>query len=272
MTRFGIAFAPKGSPTDLRRIADAIEHSGLDLVGVADHPYSDAELDPFVVIAGVLAHTTRARAFTDVACLPLRSPASLVKATATLNALFGDRFDLGLGAGGEPDKIAAAGGPRLRPQEARHWLEIAVHRIYDRAPLATIGIGAIGPKMLELTGRLADQWIAPLHTYLPRGTDDAQLHVDAGARQAGRDPRDVRRIAQIKGLVTDETEREAFDGPIRTTPERWFAIVERLTTQHRFDDVVLWPEHDVAEQIERFGQIAAQSSKARSKKPVTLSS
>jgi alkanesulfonate monooxygenase SsuD/methylene tetrahydromethanopterin reductase-like flavin-dependent oxidoreductase (luciferase family) len=253
--RLGVAFAPKGSPTGLRRIADAIEDAGLDLVGVADHPYDDDEHDAFVVIAGLLAHTTHVRAFTDVACLPLRSPASLVNATTTLNALFGDRFDLGLGAGGDQDAISAAGGPRLEPPEARHWLEIAVHRIYDRAPLATIGIGAIRPRMLELTGRLADQWIAPLHTYLPGGTDEAQAHVDAGARSAGRDPRDVRRIAQVKGLVIDEVEREAFDGPIRTTPDRWAAIVERLTTDGRFDDVVFWPERDVAAQIERFGAV-----------------
>lgn len=251
----GVAFAPKGSPIHLRQIADAFERSGLDLVGVADHPYSDGEHDAFVVIAGLLAHTTHARAFTDVACLPLRSPASLTKAATTLDALFGDRFDLGLGAGGDAERIAAAGGPTLRPAEARHWLEIAVHRIYDRAPLTTIGIGAIGPRTLELTGRIADAWIAPLHTYLPNGLDQAQAHVDRGAREAGREPSDVRRIAQIKGLVTDEAQAEAFDAPIRTTPDRWAEIVRHLATHGRFDDVVLWPEDDVAEQIERFGAL-----------------
>ena len=163
--RLGVAFAPSGTPSDLRRVAGAIEASGVDLVGVADHPYDDREHDAFVVIAGILAHTTRARAFTDVACLPLRSPASLVKASTTLSALFDDRFDLGLGAGGEWDRIAAAGGPSLKPAEARHWLEIATRRIYDRAPLVTIGIGAIRPRMLELTGRIADAWIAPLQWY-----------------------------------------------------------------------------------------------------------
>ena len=253
--RLGVAFAPKGSPGDLRRIAEAVEAAGLDLVGVADHPYDDTEHDPFVVVAGLLAHTTRARAFTDVACLPLRSPASLVKASTTLNALFGDRFDLGLGAGGDRERIAAAGSPTLRPPEARHWLEVAVRRIYDRAPLTTIGVGAVRPRMLELTGQIADTWIAPLHTYLPGGLAEAQRHVDAGARAARRDPRDVRRVAQIKGLVTGEAGQEALSAPVRTDVAGWARLIRSLRGEHGFDDVVFWPEEDVAGQIERFGAV-----------------
>ena len=56
--------------------------------------------------------------FTDVANLPLRPPAVLAKAAASLDVLSDGRFELGLGAGGYLDQIAGMGGPR-RPRRVR---------------------------------------------------------------------------------------------------------------------------------------------------------
>ena len=60
------------------------------------------------------------------------------------------------------------------------------------APRHRIGIwlGAAGPKMLNLLGRKADGWIAPLATgYETKPA--AQDRIDAAARVAGRDPANV---------------------------------------------------------------------------------
>jgi alkanesulfonate monooxygenase SsuD/methylene tetrahydromethanopterin reductase-like flavin-dependent oxidoreductase (luciferase family) len=46
----------------------------------------------------LLAETKRISFFTDVANLPLRPPAVMAKAAASLDVLSGGRFELGLGA------------------------------------------------------------------------------------------------------------------------------------------------------------------------------
>jgi alkanesulfonate monooxygenase SsuD/methylene tetrahydromethanopterin reductase-like flavin-dependent oxidoreductase (luciferase family) len=51
-------------------------------------------------MATILARTDRVRVFPDVACLPLRPPAVMAKAAASLDVISGGRFELGLGASG----------------------------------------------------------------------------------------------------------------------------------------------------------------------------
>ena len=100
----------------------AADEGGLQLVGVQDHPYQRRFLDTFSLIATLLAETRRISFFTDVANLPLRPPAVMAKAAASLDVLSGGRFELGLGAGGFQDGIAGMGGPRRSPgSPSRRW-------------------------------------------------------------------------------------------------------------------------------------------------------
>ena len=77
----------------------AADEAGLDLVGIQDHPYQHHFLDTWSLIPTLLAETSRISFFTDVANLPLRPPAVMAKAAASLDVLGGGRFELGLGAG-----------------------------------------------------------------------------------------------------------------------------------------------------------------------------
>src|SRR5919198_2227788 len=116
---FGVSIVPAVDELDAARaIVRAAEAGGLDLVGIQDHPYQRRFLDTFALIATLLAETERLRFFPDVANLPLRPPAMLAKAAASLDALSGGRFELGLGAGAFLDAIDAMGGPRRSPREA----------------------------------------------------------------------------------------------------------------------------------------------------------
>ena len=96
----------------------AAERTGLELVGIQDHPYQRRFLDTFVLIADLLARTERVRIFPDVANLPLRGPVMIAKAAASLDVMSGGRFELGIGAGTFWDAVAGMGGPQRRAGES----------------------------------------------------------------------------------------------------------------------------------------------------------
>jgi alkanesulfonate monooxygenase SsuD/methylene tetrahydromethanopterin reductase-like flavin-dependent oxidoreductase (luciferase family) len=103
---------------EVLRLARAADEAGLDLVGIQDHPYQWRFFDTWTLIAYLSARTSRIRFFADVANLPLRPPAVLAKAAASLDVLTGGRVELGLGAGGFWDAVQAMGGPRRTPGQA----------------------------------------------------------------------------------------------------------------------------------------------------------
>src|SRR5690242_12334237 len=107
----------------LTRYADQI---GLDLVGIQDHPYQHRFLDTLTLLATLAGQTERIRLVPDVINLPLRPPAVLARAAASLDILSGGRVELGLGSGAFPDGVTAMGGPRRDPKEAVDALAEAI--------------------------------------------------------------------------------------------------------------------------------------------------
>jgi alkanesulfonate monooxygenase SsuD/methylene tetrahydromethanopterin reductase-like flavin-dependent oxidoreductase (luciferase family) len=124
---FGIFPSPDATAFDqilaMARIAD---ETGLDLIGVQDHPYQRRFLDTWMLMATILARTQRVRVFPDVANLPLRPPAMIAKAAASLDVMSGGRFELGLGAGAFWEAVQAMGGQRRSPGEAVSAVEEAI--------------------------------------------------------------------------------------------------------------------------------------------------
>jgi alkanesulfonate monooxygenase SsuD/methylene tetrahydromethanopterin reductase-like flavin-dependent oxidoreductase (luciferase family) len=285
--QLGISLPPATAGlADLRALVRAAEAGDVDLVEIQDHPYVHQFVDTLALIGSLLCDTERLRFFPDVACLPLRPPAVLAKTAATLDLRSGGRFELGLGAGAYWPAIEAMGGPRRSPGEAREALAEAIAviramwetdgaarvqgRYYRLSGVRTgpapahpmeIWVGAVGPRMLRLTGRLADGWAGPIPSYLPfERLAEAQAIIDDAARAAGRDPRSVRRIAQVVGTI-GESARSPWTGrgsaPIHDTVEGWSALIGRLARELRFDAVVFWPEAATMEQVMRFaGEVA----------------
>ena len=193
----------------------AADQAGLDLVGVQDHPYVDRFLDTWTLLSYVAARTERVRLVPDVANLPLRSPHMLAKAAASLDVLSGGRVELGLGAGAFWEGIERMGGPRLDAKASVDALEAAIPVMREfwagedtgPRPAHPIGIwlGAYGPRMLRITGRLADGWLPSIGgKYMT--ADDAprmQAAVDDAAQRAGRDPADIERAVNVTGLGDD---------------------------------------------------------------------
>src|SRR2546426_8314307 len=108
--RFGVFVVPEATERPLQQAAIADE-VGFDIIGVQDHPYQRRFFDTWTLLTAMAMRTERITVFPDVANLPLRPPAVLAKAAATLDLLSGGRVELGLGAGGFWDAIKAYGGP-----------------------------------------------------------------------------------------------------------------------------------------------------------------
>jgi alkanesulfonate monooxygenase SsuD/methylene tetrahydromethanopterin reductase-like flavin-dependent oxidoreductase (luciferase family) len=273
--RFGVFLTPRAAEIgQLRDTVRAAEAAGFDYISVQDHPYVPDFLDTFALIGTMIGQTSRIRFMTNVANLPLRPPQMLAKASASLDLLSNGRFELGIGAG--------LGGPTRTPADALGATEEALDvlralwssgdvaalpgRYYPLraqtgpAPAHRIGIwlGASGPKMLELLGRKADGWIAPLATGFETKAE-AQDRIDAAARAAGRNPASIRRAIQLVGTVTGvpyTTSRPRSGSgatPIRTTPEIWAKIINEFAAEQRFDTINLIPEQESGEQLRLFG-------------------
>jgi alkanesulfonate monooxygenase SsuD/methylene tetrahydromethanopterin reductase-like flavin-dependent oxidoreductase (luciferase family) len=114
---------PAQQPVELAVLAEEL---GFDLVTFQDHPYQPAFLDTWTLLAWVAARTKRVHVSANVLNLPLRPPTVMARAAASLDLLSGGRFDLGLGAGGFWDGVAAMGGRRLTPGQAVDALSEAI--------------------------------------------------------------------------------------------------------------------------------------------------
>ncbi len=124
---FGSFITPRNDrPGDVVKLAQLSELAGLDLVTFQDHPYQSSFLDAMTLLTYVAAKTERIRLAGNVLNLPLRPPAVLARAAASLDLLSGGRFELGLGAGAFWDAVEAMGGPRRTPGESVEALEEAI--------------------------------------------------------------------------------------------------------------------------------------------------
>ncbi|MFI6478896.1 LLM class flavin-dependent oxidoreductase [Nonomuraea sp. NPDC050663] len=271
--RFGYFLVPNADDPLIER-ARLAERLGLDLIGIQDHPYQRRYVDTWTLLTTIAARTERITLFPDVANLPLRPPAVLAKAAATLDLLSGGRFELGLGAGGFWDAIEAYGGPRRTGKQALGALAEAIEvirRIWSGernqrfegehyhlrgaqsgpAPTHPIGIwiGAKGPRAMALTGALADGWVSSSPWATTDRLPELQDRIDEAARQAGRDPRDIRRVHNINGLVTDRSTGFLY-GPA----DQWVEELTDLAISHGQDSFVLWPERDDERQLTVFAE------------------
>ena len=83
-------------------------------------------LETWTLLSYVAARTQRVRLAPNVLSVPLRLPAVLARAAASLDLLSGGRVELGLGAGGFRDAIAAIGAPRLTAGQSVEALEESI--------------------------------------------------------------------------------------------------------------------------------------------------
>jgi F420-dependent oxidoreductase-like protein len=174
-----------GNDADNLALAREADRLGYSVCWVAEAYGSDAP----TVLSWVAAQTRQIDVGAAVMQIPARTPAMTAMTAATLDTLSGGRFRLGLGVSG-PQVSEGWHGVRfakplartqeyvdivrlaLRRERVRYdgeffvlplpdgpgkALKLTVHPVREEIP---IYLASVGPKNLELTGRIADGWLA----------------------------------------------------------------------------------------------------------------
>jgi alkanesulfonate monooxygenase SsuD/methylene tetrahydromethanopterin reductase-like flavin-dependent oxidoreductase (luciferase family) len=261
-------------------LAKTADQLGLDIIGIQDHPYNGTFLDTWTLISALAASTRKIRFFPDVSDLPMRPPAMLAKASASLDIITKGRIELGLGAGAFWDAIYAYGGPRRTPGEAVAALEEAmqvIHLIWnyngprrrvsfpgkyyqlDNAQAGPsphhdikIWLGAARPRMMELIGRIGDGWVIPLNTYMSREeVRSSQQLINASAKKSGRPLDSIARVANVVGVIDEKGELSRSSGDKSLfvgSSSQWVDWLASSYTELGIDTFVFWPSGDGQEE------------------------
>jgi len=194
--RFSLRFNNDMPATRFARLAALAEDSGFDQIWVSNDLFFQSAA---VLIAAAATDTKRialgAGVFNPVS---MRAP-EIAMVAASLNELSGGRFRLGLGAGA--DRFLAWAGldrapPVVRARAALRELRdlfagrtpegfSPAARLWAAPVEIPLYVGAMGRRMLELAGELADGALPLL--FPPEHFRAARRHVADGAARAGRD-------------------------------------------------------------------------------------
>jgi F420-dependent oxidoreductase-like protein len=236
--RLGLNLGYWGAGNDRDNVALATEADrlGYRVVWAAEAYGSDAP----TVLAYVAARTDRIDLGSAVMQIPARTPACTAMTAATLDALSGGRFRLGLGVSGPQVSEGWHGVPFDQPLQrtreyvdivrkalrrerlsytGNHWtvplpggagkaLQLTIHPIRERIP---IYLAALGPKNLELTGEIADGWLAIF--FSPEYGAHLLQRIEMGRTKTGRQMAGFDVAATVPVSVGNDL--EACAAPVR---------------------------------------------------------
>jgi alkanesulfonate monooxygenase SsuD/methylene tetrahydromethanopterin reductase-like flavin-dependent oxidoreductase (luciferase family) len=126
-------------------------------------------------------------------------------------------------------------------------------------PAHPIGIwlGAFKPRMIRLTGRKAGGWVPSLGPLSREELRAGNGQIDEAAERAGRDPRQVRRILNLQGVIGDRPAPPRSElrvgylahEPLAGPPSWWAETLAGFVADG-FDTIVFWPVDASAAQVE----------------------
>ncbi|MCR1784400.1 LLM class flavin-dependent oxidoreductase [Nocardioides carbamazepini] len=214
----GIRLPPCAPATDVARLARRAEDLGFAQVFLPDSQM--LWRDAFLTAYAVALQTESIRIGTAVSNVVTRHPSVVAGLTRTIGEAAPGRFDLGLGVG--HSSVDPVGLRSSRQAELRAGVDVirsvlagdtvdfgpVSSRMRDPHPGVPVLLAASGPRNLQLAGEIADGAI------LLSGVSESAVArsrglVEAGAREAGKAPEDVKIIVSAHAKVTDDIERDA---------------------------------------------------------------
>ena len=203
----------RATAAETAALAQLAEERGLDGAWAADSP--SVFRDAFVTLAACALRTSRLVLGTAVTNPVTHDPTVLAGMCATLGELSGGRFVLGIGVGESAVYNAGLRPARLARLEesvtAVRSLLASGSAVYDDRELrfsygpspVRIHLGASGPKMLELAGRIADGVIFQVGS-APSAVEYALERIAAGAASAGRELGEIELCARLAVSIADD--------------------------------------------------------------------
>jgi probable F420-dependent oxidoreductase len=171
--------------------------------------------EPYVILSQMLSATERIMVGPFVTNPVSRDPSVTASTFATLNEMFGNRSICGIGRGDSVVRVLGRKPTTLRQlEEAMHVIkELAEGREVDysgfkvRIPWVSDGkldvwMAGYGPRALGLIGRKADGFILQLAD--PVILDWTMKHVHDAAKDAGRDPKEVKVCVAAPAYVGED--------------------------------------------------------------------
>ncbi|WP_406675142.1 LLM class flavin-dependent oxidoreductase [Nonomuraea sp. N2-4H] len=225
----------RDSAAELARLGEEL---GYDLIAVHDRPATPDDhdrpsgLDPWTLLSWVAGRTGRITlaALTRPAVAPAQPAATAAsgpvlpaaaygtvptvtgRAAASLDLLTGGRVELALAAGPGADEAAeiirgiwSASDRSPLSHDGEHYRVPGMER--GPAPAHDIPLwiaGGADPEALRLAARKADAWLLTSSPDgergdLPATLKEANAVIDEAAKEAGRDPREIRRMVHVTG-------------------------------------------------------------------------
>ncbi|BCJ56416.1 LLM class F420-dependent oxidoreductase [Actinoplanes sp. NBRC 14428] len=196
------------TPADHLAMAQEADRLGYAVVWAAEAYGSDSP----TMLAWIAGQTERIDVGAAVMQIPARSPAMTAMTAATIDALSGGRFRLGLGVSGPQVSEGWHGVRFAKPLgRTREYVDI-VKLAIARKPVAYEGehytlplpdgpgkalrlgfhpprtavpiyLAAVGPKNLELAGEIADGWLAIF--FAPDAAGEYLQHIERGRSRSG---------------------------------------------------------------------------------------
>ena len=187
--------------------------------------------DAVSMLGALAVHTERIRLGTGIVNVFSRTPALIGQTAATLDALSGGRFILGLGTSGHQVVTGWHGVPFDRPLQRIRETVAIVDQVLARQPVRFEGevfqltrglkllahpvrprvpvyLATITPAGVRLAAELADGWMPIL--YSPEHADVFRADLEAGLARGGRDRSAVVIAPTMPVVVSDDLAR-AYD-------------------------------------------------------------
>ncbi|MCW4023838.1 MAG: 5,10-methylenetetrahydromethanopterin reductase [Candidatus Bathyarchaeota archaeon] len=220
--KFGIEFVPKDAYWKLAAYALQAEKQGFDNLWVTDH-YGNRNV--YVSLAAAALYTNKITFGTGVTNPWMVNPVITAQAIATLNELAPGRVVLGIGAG-DKTTLEAVGIEMGKPMAAvRESIEMfrkltAGEKVefqgdifkasgaklnFKVANKIPVYVGAQGPKMLEMAGKIGDGVL--VNASHPSDIQFAVQMANQGLEQAGKSPADFDITAYTSFSVNEDPKK-----------------------------------------------------------------